>query len=77
MDKRINQLHKKLNAGLVNMTELTGNALEMADIATRDIMTDDEFSRYTAFQNKLINLTLKGDFKAVEQLKKEYLKENG
>jgi hypothetical protein len=73
----IKKLHNKLNIGLVNLSELTENALEIAEKVTKERMTDDEFVRYQAFQDKLIDLTLKGKHKEVEELKKAYLKENG
>jgi hypothetical protein len=73
----IKKLHNKLNIGLVNLSELTENALEIAEKVTRERMTDDEFVRYETFKNKLIDLTLKGKHKEVEALKKAYLKENG
>ena len=77
MDYRIKELHKKVNEGLSTLSGLTKGALEMANRATKDLMTDDEFIRYEAFKNKLISLTLKGDYKGIEELKKAYLKENG
>lgn len=77
MDERIKDLHKKLNEGLTSLSGLTENALEMANKATKELMTDDEFTRYEAFKKKLIDLTLKGKHKEIEELKKAYLKENG
>ncbi len=67
-----NKLLKDLGAGLIDLSELLGSSIDVAEQAIKENMSEKEKVRFEAFQTKFIKLTVNGKHKEAQELKKKY-----
>ena len=67
-----NKLMKDLHKFVKDTSVAIPKAMDVAEQALKESMTDKEYDKYKAFQKKYLKLHSEGKFKEAEELKKYY-----